>query len=96
MLTRGNLRKQYDRAPKDDPTLPQLYRNRGSTTRSLVVREHGVLNMPETNIEIYHFLRNRHFGATSIPMKPPGAHHGQGSEKTAQSGPWVPPPNRIA
>jgi hypothetical protein len=70
MHTRENLRKQYDGVLKDDPTLPQLYRNSGSTTRSLVVREHGVLNMPETNIEIYNFLRkHKHFGATSSPMK---------------------------
>jgi hypothetical protein len=34
-----------------------------------VVRK-NVLNMPETtDTEIYHFLRNRHFGATSFPMK---------------------------
>jgi hypothetical protein len=67
--TRENLRKQYDKALGDDPTLQQLYRNRGSTTRSLVVRE-KVLNMPETtDIGVYHFLRNKHFGATSVPMK---------------------------
>jgi hypothetical protein len=45
--TRENLRKQYDQALKDDPTLPPLYRDSGSTPRSLVVREHVVLNMPE-------------------------------------------------
>jgi hypothetical protein len=29
-------------------------------------------------------------------LVPLGAHHGQGGEKTAQFGPWVLPPNRIA
>jgi hypothetical protein len=29
-------------------------------------------------------------------LAPLGAHHGQGGEKTAQFGPWVLPPNRIA
>jgi hypothetical protein len=29
-------------------------------------------------------------------LVPLGAHHGQGGKKTAQSGLWVPPPNRIA
>jgi hypothetical protein len=44
MRTRENLRKQYDKAIKVDPTLQQLYGDRGSATRSLVVRE-KVLNM---------------------------------------------------
>jgi hypothetical protein len=69
MHTRGNLRKQYDKALKVDPTLQQVYGDRGSTTRSLVVRE-KVLNIPETtDKEVYHLLLNRHFGATSFPME---------------------------
>jgi hypothetical protein len=62
MNTRENLRKQRC-------TLQQLYGDRGSTTRSLVVRE-KVLNISETtDKEIYHLLRNMHFGATSFPME---------------------------
>jgi hypothetical protein len=69
MYTRENLRRQYDQALKDDPALQQHYLISGSVTRSLVVREHGVLNMPKTNIEIYNHLRNKHFGATGSTMK---------------------------
>jgi hypothetical protein len=69
MHTRKKLRKQYDKAIKDDPTLQQLYGDRGSTTRSLVVRE-KVLNIPgTTDKEIYHLLLDRHFGETSFPLE---------------------------
>ena len=78
MHTRKRLRKQYDKAIKDDPTLQQLYGERGSATRSLVVRE-KVLNIPgTTDKEIYHLLLDRHFGETSFPLE-------RGNHKVARS-----------
>jgi hypothetical protein len=69
MFTRGNLRRQYHIALVNDPTLQQHYLISGSVTRSLVVRENVLAIPATTDIEIYHFLRNKHFGATGSTMK---------------------------